>query len=482
VRTLPALPRVALLALAPWCASAGAQALVAHRGASYDAPENTLAAFALAWEQGADAIEGDFRLSADGRVVCIHDSNTERTAGAVLEVAATPLAALRKLDVGAWKAPRFAGERIPTLPEVLAALPAGRSLVLEVKSGPEILPALARDLAEADLDAGQVRVISFDAEVIAAVVRRVPALETYWLVGHERDEQTGRWTNTLDDVLPTLRRIGADGLDTSVPADLFDRAYVQGLRAAGLSVHTYTVNDPATAARLYWLGVDSITTDRPAGLRALLPRRDLRPHVRMHLALDGDLAGGSEDGTRVARLDDPREAAEPWTRGVHGQAWDLDAGGPLRIERPLPPEGTLALWLRPRRWYDHQTLFDTPRHPNAWEAWIGRSGELATRAAASGPRAYRYLHRTADRDRWLHVAVTWRTGDDASLALHVDGLRVDHRALPQSAPAPGDAFTLGGSHPGNDRGEALIDDVVLLDVALEPAEIALLMRAPPALR
>ncbi|MFM1902441.1 MAG: hypothetical protein RLZZ440_341, partial [Planctomycetota bacterium] len=80
--------------------AAQAQLITAHRGASYDAPENTLAAFRLAWEQGADAIEADFRLTSDGQIVCVHDADTERVAGVRHVVAETPLAELRALDAG----------------------------------------------------------------------------------------------------------------------------------------------------------------------------------------------------------------------------------------------------------------------------------------------------------------------------------------------------------------------------------------------
>src|SRR5689334_354029 len=110
-----------------------AQLVVAHRGASHEAPENTLAAFRLAWEQGADAIEGDFYLTRDREIVCIHDDNTKRTSGEDLSVAASTLAQLRRLDVGRWKDPKWKGERIPTLTEVLATIPAGKRIFIEIK-------------------------------------------------------------------------------------------------------------------------------------------------------------------------------------------------------------------------------------------------------------------------------------------------------------------------------------------------------------
>src|ERR1700686_17426 len=100
--------------------------LIAHRGASHDAPENTLAAFRLAWEAGADGIEGDFRLTRDGEIVCIHDPTTGRPAGVGLSVADTTLACLRELDVGALHGARWIGERIPPIQEVIATVPPGK--------------------------------------------------------------------------------------------------------------------------------------------------------------------------------------------------------------------------------------------------------------------------------------------------------------------------------------------------------------------
>src|SRR6187402_1705451 len=94
---------VCLLVVASTTVVAKAQNIVAHRGASYDAPENTLAAFKLAFEQGADGVEADFYLSSDGEIVCCHDKDTQRTAGVKHVINKTPLKVLRTLDVGRWK-------------------------------------------------------------------------------------------------------------------------------------------------------------------------------------------------------------------------------------------------------------------------------------------------------------------------------------------------------------------------------------------
>ena len=129
-----------------------AQRIVAHGGASYEAPENTIAAFELAWDRGADAIEADVRLTVDGRVVCMHDASTERTADQNLVVADSTLADLLELDVGSWKGRRWRGERVPTLEEVLAVVPPGRQVFLEIKCGREILGALRQVLVGVDLE------------------------------------------------------------------------------------------------------------------------------------------------------------------------------------------------------------------------------------------------------------------------------------------------------------------------------------------
>src|SRR5947208_878460 len=99
--------------------------IIAHRGASWEAPENTLSAVQLAWQQGADAVEADFRLSRDRQIVATHDDSTLRITGVDLRVHESSLAELRALDFGRWKAAQFEGERIPTLAELLATVPAG---------------------------------------------------------------------------------------------------------------------------------------------------------------------------------------------------------------------------------------------------------------------------------------------------------------------------------------------------------------------
>jgi glycerophosphoryl diester phosphodiesterase len=98
----------------------------------------------------------------------------------------------------------------------------------------------------------------------------MPGMKAYWLTSYKKDEQTGQYSPTHDQVLATLKRTQADGLDTRANTDVLTPAFVQKLRNAGLEFHCWTVNDPALARQMIQLGVDSITTDRPAYLRSQL--------------------------------------------------------------------------------------------------------------------------------------------------------------------------------------------------------------------
>lgn len=243
--------------------------IVAHRGASYDAPENSLSAFELAWTQGADAIEGDFYLTADGHIVCHHDTTTKRTAGVDLPVTGQTLAELKRHDVGSWKHRSWTGERIPTLQEVLATVPDGGKILIEIKRGPDIVPALVRVLRAMDLDVDQVAVIAFDEHVIAAFEAEMPLIRTYWLSDFTVDPG-GRSHPTAAEIVATATRIGADGVDLEADTGVLDKDFVATLRAGGLEFHVWTVNEPRLAVRMISLGVDSITTDRPGWLRERL--------------------------------------------------------------------------------------------------------------------------------------------------------------------------------------------------------------------
>ena len=237
--------------------------LVAHRGASHDAPENTLPAFELAWKQGADAIEGDFHLTRDGKIVCLHDYDTRRVSGTKRVVKDSTLAELQSLDAGAWFKPEFKGTKLPTLREVAATVPAGKKIYVEVKCGPEIVPAMLEDLAVAGLKDEQIVVISFQAPVIAEVKKARPAYKACWLSSFAKESPLDPGK---DEVLATLREIKADGFSSKADERL-DQGFVKAIRDAGFEYHCWTVDDVATARRFLDFGALSVTTNRPDFLR-----------------------------------------------------------------------------------------------------------------------------------------------------------------------------------------------------------------------
>ena len=243
--------------------------IVAHRGFSARAPENTVAAFQLAWQSGTDACELDLHLTADGGIAVLHDKDTKRTTGKALVAAATPLAELCRLDAGSWKSPEYAGERIPSLAEALSTLPAdhGRFL-LEIKCGPEVVPELASQLQAWKPRAEQLRIIAFDRAAAREAKKALPWVRVYRLSSEQtRDKQPV----DLDALIADTVADGLDGLDLSQKWP-WSGDFVRRIRAAGLEVHVWTVNKPDDVRRLAGLGVDSITTDDPVMAREALGR------------------------------------------------------------------------------------------------------------------------------------------------------------------------------------------------------------------
>jgi len=189
--------------------------IVAHRGASKQAPENTIPAFKLAWEQNADAIEGDFQLTKDGAIVCIHDKDTKRISGVKKIVADTTLEELRKLDAGSWFGEKWRGTQIPLISEVFATIPGGKKIYIEIKSGAEILPGLFDELAKSGLKKNQVVVISFDKDVIRSFKSKEPSIKAYWLSDFKQDKFSDRIEPSLKNVIDVLKQTGADGFSST---------------------------------------------------------------------------------------------------------------------------------------------------------------------------------------------------------------------------------------------------------------------------
>lgn len=240
----------------------GRPAVVAHRGASAEAPENTLAAFRRALEIGADAVELDVHLSADGHPVVLHDPLLQRTTDGAGLVRDHPLDVLRRLDAGRWFGEAYAGERVPTLAEALDLLRRVR-VIVEIKNGPIYYPGIAARVASVVAEVGHpaVTVSSFDHPVLLEVAAAAPALPTAVLFAAR-------------PVAPV--RLAADaGARYLHPHWAYATAdLVAAAHAAGLLVECWTADEPEAQRHLAAAGVDGIMTNHPARLLALLEGRD----------------------------------------------------------------------------------------------------------------------------------------------------------------------------------------------------------------
>ncbi|GAA4839205.1 glycerophosphodiester phosphodiesterase [Algivirga pacifica] len=240
--------------------------LVAHRGASADAPENTLAAVQLAWEQDADAVEIDIHLSKDGRVMVHHDKDTKRTAnGPKKYIKETNSTALRSIDVGTfkgekYKGEKYKGEKIPFLEEVLATIPEEKHLVIEIKSGMDVVPAMTSVIKNSEKEE-QVIFISFDFEAIVQTKKSFPDNKALYLCHYFEPFGTKK-------LFHKVKEAGLDGLDLNYK--IIDSSVMELADLMDLEIHAYTVNELTEAKRLIALGVKSITTDQPAKLRAVI--------------------------------------------------------------------------------------------------------------------------------------------------------------------------------------------------------------------
>ncbi len=235
--------------------------IIAHRGFSARAPENTLAAFELAWKSGSDACELDVYLTADGKTAVIHDKDTKRTAGVTLDVAASKQAELTALDAGSWKGKEWAGQKIPTLEQALATLPKGKQrFFIEVKCGAEIVPELKRILEPMKDRAAQLAIIAFKRDAAAESKKAMPWIKVYRLAsGKTKDKKPTDLTKLIADT----KEDKLDGLDLGATDFPWDEAMVKQIRDAGFGLYVWTVNKPADVQRFAKLGVDGITTDDP---------------------------------------------------------------------------------------------------------------------------------------------------------------------------------------------------------------------------
>jgi glycerophosphoryl diester phosphodiesterase len=236
---------------------------LAHRGASAYAPQNTLAAFQLAEEMGADGIELDVHLTADGTLVVIHDFTVDDTTDGSGRVEDMNLAELKRLDAGAWFDARFAGQQVPTLDEVVDAVGDEMLLNIELKTAAwhdQKLERAVVDFVHARGIGERVILSSFNPLAMWRIRRLDPALATGIIYSPGLPLPLRRaWLR------PMVHPAALHPHHSQV-----DARYVAWAHARGYRVHTWTVDDAAEMRRLIELEVDAIITNRPDVLRDVM--------------------------------------------------------------------------------------------------------------------------------------------------------------------------------------------------------------------
>ena len=247
-------------------AEIGYDTLIAHRGESNDAPENTLPAYKMAVGRGF-GFECDVYLSKDGRVFTFHDRDLKRTtAGAnTNRCADVTWDEISRLDVGGWgkwKGSKYVGTRPALLEEVLALARDGRMIYVEVKPGPEIVPHIKKVFAaQRKATPKNTLFISFEKATCKALKEQMGEYKVYWITSSKHWETPGYPPVTAKDVIATMRETGADGVDCHFDPTVVTAEMVAEVRKAGYEFHVWTVDRLEDTEEAFRRGVQTVTTN-----------------------------------------------------------------------------------------------------------------------------------------------------------------------------------------------------------------------------
>ncbi len=244
---------------------------IAHRGESFDAPENTIAAINLAWKRGITAVEIDIHLTADNQICVFHDYNTQRITGVNKIVRYSTMAELRTLDAGQFKGSQWQNERIPTLGKVLKTVTSHGKIVIEIKSDSRILPKLKQVISESGLHSDQIEIIAFNFNTLAKTKKLMPEHKMLWLFVSKP-----LWIQFLlgqspKAIIRKLKKYSINGVNIGNNKYLTSKLIAE-FKAANLLVYSWTIDDPNLAKDLLNNGVNGITTNRASWMVAELQK------------------------------------------------------------------------------------------------------------------------------------------------------------------------------------------------------------------
>lgn len=250
--------------------------IIAHRGASSDAPENTHAAFDLAWKQGADGIEVDVRITKDREVVVIHDVTTKRTQrdkGESFNVEKSEYEKIKEMDVGNRKYPN---QKIPLLKDVIQKLPKNKMILIEIKGKRwVIIDYLMKVIKQSGVQPSQVRLMCFSLHIVTKIKTKYPKYKVLWLCGMSKGDmiercdmvksKRSRFLLGPKQIVNFTRKAKLAGLsmhggDSDSLSELNYRLIALA-KQSGLEIHFWTIDDAKKAKALDFWEADSITTN-----------------------------------------------------------------------------------------------------------------------------------------------------------------------------------------------------------------------------
>jgi glycerophosphoryl diester phosphodiesterase len=238
--------------------------IIAHRGNSCCAPENTLPAITQAFDRGASYIEIDIRLSADGVAVLMHDSTVDRTTDGSGAANGKTVAQLKQLDAGSWFSADYTGTLVPTLAEAMEAAKGRGALYLDIKVG-GMASAISNAIAQTGFNPDDLWLWPYNNTSDAAALRNaIPNGKIIW------EPSLSSWRND-PNYFQNLRNIGVYGFDQGSGTGNVDPFFVAAAKAAGFYFATYTILDPDSMLRAIQNGVDAMETDFPDILRQMIP-------------------------------------------------------------------------------------------------------------------------------------------------------------------------------------------------------------------
>ncbi len=226
--------------------------IIAHRGVSFNFPENSLPAFEASWRLGVDGIEGDYHLTQDGEIVCIHDDDTERVCKTSTIIQNSTLQDLKQLQLS-HSGNHKLNLTIPTLSEVIQTTPRGKKIFIEIKCGTEIVSPLLNQLLKFDMNSDEIVIISFHSEVIEKLKALNPKYKALLLYSCEEDRD-------IDGLIDEALKIKANGISTDNESS---KSFLDKVIASGIEYHSWTIDDVDVASQLIHWGSSSITTNDP---------------------------------------------------------------------------------------------------------------------------------------------------------------------------------------------------------------------------